>query len=74
MDELESKLGSILENPEMMQKIMSLAQTLGKSEQEQPKKQEAVSAPALPDLDVQTLQKLSKRSGQTTSAKNQKNV
>jgi len=29
MDELENKLGAILGNPEMMQKIMAMAQSLG---------------------------------------------
>ena len=29
MDEMEQKLGAVLKNPELMQKIMSMAQSLG---------------------------------------------
>ena len=29
MDEMEEKLGSILNNPQMMQQIMSMAQSMG---------------------------------------------
>ena len=32
MDDLESKLGSMLSNPELMQQVMSLAQSLGQSQ------------------------------------------
>ena len=34
MDELESKVNTVLSNPDLMQKIMSLAQTMGQSSQE----------------------------------------
>lgn len=54
MDNLEEKLGSILGNPEMMQQIMAMAQTLGQS-QNQP---QAESAPMF-DFDPGMLQKLS---------------
>ena len=53
MDNLEEKLGSILNNPEMMQQIMDMAQTLGQS-QSQPQ-QESIS---MPDFDPGMLQKL----------------
>ena len=36
MDELEQKLGAVLNNPEMMGKILSMAQSLGGSEKEAP--------------------------------------
>ena len=59
MDGMEEKLGSILNNPEMMQQIMSMAQALGQSQSpphpEQPKKE---NSPA-PDFDPGMLQKLS---------------
>jgi hypothetical protein len=32
MDDLESKLGSMLSNPELMQQVMSLAQSLGQAQ------------------------------------------
>ena len=53
MDNMEEKLGSILNNPEMMQQIMAMAQTLGQS-QSQPQ-QESFS---IPDFDPGMLQKL----------------
>lgn len=39
MDSMEDKLGSILNDPKMMQQIMALAQSLGQST-EAPQKQE----------------------------------
>lgn len=57
MDGMEEKLGSILNNPEMMQQIMSMAQALGQSQNKAPvPKQDSVS---LPDFDPGMLQKLS---------------
>lgn len=54
MEGLEEQLGSVLSNPEMMQKIMSLAQSLNA-----PQKQEtpAPAAPA-PDIDLSMVQKM----------------
>lgn len=62
MDGLEEKLGSILGNPDMMQKIMSLAQSLNTSEA--PQKQESPPPPkqeaaAFPEIDLGMLQKIS---------------
>ena len=62
MSELEEKLNSVLSNPQMMQQIMSLAQSLGSS---QPPKQDTPpqnppkpeSAP-FPNLDPRMLQNL----------------
>ena len=64
MDEMENKLGAILGNPEMMQKIMALAQnfsqqeTAKEPEKQEPPRQES-PPPALPDLDLSMIQKLS---------------
>ena len=54
MENMEEKLGSILNNPEMMQQIMAMAQTLGQS-QSSPQPE---SAP-MPDFDPGMLQKIS---------------
>ena len=54
MDGLEEKLGSILENPEMMQSIMRMAQSLGSQESEP-----AAAPPPLPGLDIGALQQIS---------------
>ena len=64
MDDLENKLGSILSNPEMMQKIMALAQNFNQPESKpEPPKQEAprqeAPLPPLPDVDFSMIQKLS---------------
>ena len=59
MDEMENKLGAILNNPQMMQQIMSLAQNMGQqTQQEAPPKQES-PPPQLPDIDLSMVQKLS---------------
>ena len=52
MEDMENKLGAILGNPEMMQKIMSLAQNF---QQEQPK--DPAPSP-FPDMDPGMLQQL----------------
>lgn len=59
MSELEEKLGSILSNPQLMQQIMGLAQSLGtsQSKQEESKPPEP-SAPQMPNLDPKLLQSL----------------
>ncbi len=73
MDELENKLGSILSNPEMMKQIMSIAQNFGS--QEQPQSSEpGPSKSGLPDIDMNTIQKLSALMGQSNVDKNQQNL
>lgn len=69
MEEMESKLGAILNNPDMMQKIMALAQSFS---QTGPAKQDSAASkatepsaptkqefPAFPELDISMLQKVS---------------
>ena len=57
MEDFESKLGQILGNPEMMGKIMAMAQSFGGQEAapEPPPPQET----AMPEIDFATIQKLS---------------
>ena len=55
MDSMEEKLGSILNNPEMMQKIMGLAQSLG-SQESKPEKDPPPQAPQIPQIDGALLQ------------------
>ena len=54
MENMEEKLGSILSNPEMMQQIMTMAQSLGQSHP--PAQHNSVGVGA---LDTDMLQKLS---------------
>lgn len=60
MEELEEKLGSILKDPQTMEKIMAIAQSLGQSTGAA---EENPSAPAvetaLPEIDFSALQGLS---------------
>ncbi len=62
MEDMESKLGAILNNPQMMEQIMSLAQNLGG---------EQTSAPpppvqeGMPEIDFATVQKLTSLIGKT---------
>lgn len=58
MSEMEEKLGALLNNPQMMQQILSLARTMGAQTQDAPPKQESPQ-PTLPNIDLGMLQKLS---------------
>ena len=74
MDDFENKLGQILGNPEMMGKIMSMAQSFGS--------QEASSQPAspspppqeesMPEFDFATIQKLTGLMGKANVDSHQK--
>ena len=56
MDDLEEKLGNILNNPQMMQNIMAMAQSMGGQEGSIPES----SPHPLPDIDLATIQKISR--------------
>lgn len=62
MSEMEEKLSSVLNNPQMMQQIMSMAQTLGQSAPA-PQTQPPVQEP--PPLDMAALQKIAGLAGQS---------
>ncbi len=61
MDEMEDKLGALLSNPQLMQQIMTMAQSLGGQQQEtqMPKPE------SLPGIDLGMLQKLSGLAGKS---------
>ena len=75
MDDLESKLGEILSNPQMMQQIMGLAQSLG-----QPSEKPGANAPpsgmnALPSIpDLAALQTISGVLSQSNMDAQQQNL
>ena len=55
MDEMEDKLGALLNNPQLMQQIMTMAQSMGGPQQpEQPARQEPIGG-----IDLAMVQKLS---------------
>ena len=68
MDDMESKLGAILSNPQLMQQIMSLAQSFGQStpQPETPPKNEG-----FPNVDFTTIQKLAGLAGSSRIDQNQ---
>jgi hypothetical protein len=57
MDTMEDKIGTILQNPEMMQKIMAMAQSLSASAETPEAPPE--KPPNMPDIDLGMLQKMS---------------
>ena len=60
MDNIEQQLGAILNNPQMMQTIMSMAQTLGQSQQTQSKPSPASPSTSFPQgIDPGIIQKIS---------------
>jgi len=70
MDDFESKLGQILGNPEMMGKIMAMAQNFG-SQQEAPPEPPKQDSP-LPEIDFATIQKLTGLMGKAGMDREQK--
>ena len=71
MEDMESKLGAILGNPQMMQQIMSLAQNF---QSEQPPSASPPQNEAFPELDLGTIQKLTSLIGQTGIDRQQKTL
>lgn len=63
MEDFESKLGQILGNPEMMGKIMAMAQSFGAQDTPPPPPQPQETV--LPEIDFATVQKLSGIMGST---------
>ena len=77
MEEMQSQMNAILGNPEMMQKIMAMAQSLSQSENNN----RDVSRPslepgngALPEIDLSMLQRLSGLAGQSNIDNNQRTL
>lgn len=71
MENLEQQLGAVLGNPEMMQKIMSMAQALGTSNPETQAHEEPPPPPPMPDIDLGLLKKISGLAGQSSIDKEQ---
>lgn len=69
MDQMEDKLGAILGNPDMMQKIMSMAQSLGAAPE--PPKPAPPPETQQPEFDPAMLQKIMGFARQTGIDQNQ---
>lgn len=74
MDNIQDQMNAVLNDPEMMQKIMGLAQSLGQSQPEAAVPQQNAPPAAFPELDISTLQKLSTLAGSTGIDKNQRSL
>lgn len=70
MDGIEEKLGSILNDPQMMQQIMTMAQALGQSSGE--KQEQTPKNEIAPAFDPAVLQKLSGFAGKSSIDPEQK--
>lgn len=62
MEDMEAKLGAILGNPQMMQQIMSMAQSFQTQPEPPPQQPETEG---FPDIDFATVQKLTSLIGKT---------
>lgn len=69
MEGIEEKMGAILNNPQLMQQIMSMAQSLGQSQDQPAQPQDPAS---FPDINPAALQQIMHLAGQTGIDRNQK--
>lgn len=72
MEEMEDKLNAILGNPQLMQQIMSMAQSLGQQAPEPPPRQKEEPSPAMLDIDPAMIGKFMNLLGTTNIDRNQK--
>ena len=72
MDDLQAQVSAILGNPEMMQKISAMAQSLSSASQPEPPKAPPPEQP--PNFDPGLIQKIAGFAGQTGIDRNQKNL
>lgn len=63
MSEMEEKLGAVLNNPQLMQQIMTMAQSLGQSSEAAPEPQQETSEPPMDLAMIQRLSGLASQSG-----------
>lgn len=72
MEGMEEKLGAILNNPQMMQQIMSMAQSMSAPQEPPKQEKQEPTLPSLPDFDPAMLQKVMGLAGQMGVDPNQK--
>lgn len=75
MDDMQDQMNAILNNPDMMQKIMAMAQAMNQPQpqKQEPEKQDS-SGFSLPDIDLSMVQKLSGLAGQSNIDNNQRTL
>lgn len=74
MDDMQNQMNAILSNPEMMQKIASMAQALNQPQPRPPEQKPDNPGPSLPDIDFSMVQRLSGLVGQSNIDNNQKTL
>ena len=74
MDDLQTRMGAILNDPEMMKKISAMAQSLSSPGEPQPQPAPQPAIPGIPNIDPVMLQKLAGFAGQTGIDNNQKTL
>ena len=75
MDDMQDQMNAILSNPEMMQKIMTMAQSLSSSPTPpSPENASGAQADHLPEIDLGMVQKLSGLAGQSNIDKDQRSL
>ena len=75
MEQMQEQMNAILGNPEMMQKIMAMAQSLGQSQAQEPPSPPQEDPPTpIPDFDPTLLKKLSGLAGSGSIDKNQRTL
>ena len=72
MSEMEDKLGTILGNPQLMQQIMNMAQSLGQSAAEPVPTPKQEMPSNIPDIDPVMVGKIMSLAGKTNIDRNQK--
>ena len=74
MNELEEKLNALLSNPQLMQQIASMAQSMGAEPQNKPVEPVPPPAVSMPSFDPQLLQTLAQTMGQSGIDSNQQSL
>ena len=74
MENLEQQLGAVLGNPEMMQQIMSMAQSFQTAPPPQTETPAAPEGFTMPDIDIGMVQQLTSLAGKAGIDSNQKNL
>ena len=74
MEDMQNQMNAILNNPDMMQKIMAMAQSMNQPVQTPESEKQVHSEAPFPDIDFSMVQKLSGLAGQSNIDKNQQSL
>lgn len=69
MDEMEGKISAMLNNPQLMQQIMTMAQSLGDQQSASPRTTQETSQQALPQIDPAMVKVMTGLMGQNATDK-----